>query len=182
MSMHRFGYVWCIVGAVAAVASAGCSALRVNAYQEPGIDVTRYQTFDWESHATFSTGDPRLDNNRFFIERVQRAVERELALRGLTRDAAAPDVTLHIHARFDQRVRQADLEPASAPGSQRGQTEVYDAGTVLLDVVDRRTQRVAWRGWAEGAFEGIVDDQDWLDATIDKTVVKILARFPRRTS
>jgi hypothetical protein len=168
--------------ALAAIGTAGCSALRVNAYQEPGFDVARYRTFAWASHDAFSTGDPRLDNNRFFIERVQRAVERELALRGLERDAAAPDVTLHIHARFDQRIRQADLEPASAPGSQRGQTEVYEAGTVLLDVVDRRTERVAWRGWAEGAFDGVVDDQDWLDATIDKTVTKILARFPRRAS
>jgi hypothetical protein len=165
-----------------AVATAGCSALRVNAYQEPGVDMARYQTFNWASHESFATGDPRLDNNRFFIERVQRAVERELALRGFERAAAAPDVTLHIHARFDQGIRQADLEPASAPGTQRGQTEVYDAGTLMLDVVDSRTQRVAWRGWAEGAFDGVIDDQDWLDATIDRTVTKILGRFPRRAS
>jgi hypothetical protein len=180
--MSARAFVLCAAGAIVALATAGCSALRISTYQEPGADLARYQTYDWASHATFSTGDPRLDNNRFFIERVQRAVDRELASRGLERAASAPDVMLHIHARFDQQIRQADLEPASAPATQRGRTEVYDAGTVMLDIVDSRTQRLAWRGWAEGAFDGVVDDQDWLDATIDRTVAKILDRFPRRAA
>jgi hypothetical protein len=170
-----------VLGVVLAAAAAGCSSLRVNAYQPPGVDLARYRTFDWASHETFSTGDPRLDNNRFFVERVQQAVERELTLRGFERVMTAPDVTLHIHARFDQRIREADLEPASGPGSRRG-AEVYEAGTVLLDFVDSRTQAVAWRGWAEGAFDGVIDNQEWLDVTIDKTVAKILDRLPRRPS
>jgi hypothetical protein len=169
-----------VVSAVLAVASAGCSSLRVNTYQPPGVDLARYRTFDWASHETFSTGDPRLDNNRFFLERVQRAVERELTQRGFERVLAAPDMTLHIHARFDQQIREADLEPASAPGRQRG-AEVYEAGTMLLDLVDSRTQAVAWRGWAEGAFDGVIENQEWLDATVDRTVAKILARLPQRS-
>ncbi len=58
--------------------------------------------------------------------------------------------------------------------------EVYDAGTLMVDFMDRRTNRLAWRGWAERSFDGVVDDQKWMEATIDKTVARILARLPRQ--
>ena len=35
----------------------------------------------------------------------------------------------------------------------RRQPYVYEAGTLLLDFVDTRTNRVVWRGWAEGSVE-----------------------------
>jgi hypothetical protein len=164
------------LAAVAVLSIAGCSAIRVNAYREPGADLSRYRTFAWASHERFATGDPRLDNNRFFVERVQRAVERELGRRGLV-VSATPDVILHIHARVDQQIVTTDLEPASSIGRPRTGADVYDMGTLLLDFVDSRTEKVVWRGWAERAFDGVIDNQDWLEETIDKTVAKILARF-----
>ena len=163
------------VAALVLLSVSGCSAVRVNAYRQPGVDVTRYRTFAWASHERFATGDPRLDNNRFFIERVQRAVEQELSQRGWSA-AAEPDVFLHIHARVDQRIVAADLEPVTANG-RRASADVYDTGTLMLDFVDSRTKAVVWRGWAEGAFDGVIDDQDWLEQTIDRTVAKILLRF-----
>jgi hypothetical protein len=168
--------LFALSAAAIALSLAGCSAIRVNAYRQPGSDVTRYRTFAWASHERFATGDPRLDNNRFFIEHVQRAVERELSLRGLSLTSSAPDVLLHIHVRVDQRLVTTDIEPLPPAGQRRG-AEVYDTGTLLLDFVDSRTNAVAWRGWAEGAFDGVIDDQKWLEETIDRTVAKILARF-----
>ena len=57
---------------------------------------------------------------------------------------------------------------------------VYDAGTLLLDFIDTRTHTLAWRGWAEGSFDGVIDDQQWMEETIDKAVERILARLPQR--
>jgi hypothetical protein len=165
-----------LTAAAIALSLAGCSAIRVNAYRQPGSDVTGYRTYAWASHERFSTGDPRLDNNRFFIEHVQRAVERELSRRGLSLTATSPDVLVHIHVRVDQRIATTELEPLPSTGQRRG-ADVYETGTLLLDFVDGRTKAVAWRGWAEGAFDGVIDDQKWLEDTIDRTVAKILARF-----
>jgi hypothetical protein len=50
----------------------------------------------------------------------------------------------------------------------------------MLDFTDRRTNQLAWRGWAERSFDGVIDDQKWMEATIDKTVARILARLPRQ--
>ena len=54
---------------------------------------------------------------------------------------------------------------------------VFDAGTLTLDMVDRRTNRVVWRGWAESTFDGIVDNQQWLERRVDEAVARMLEKF-----
>jgi hypothetical protein len=51
---------------------------------------------------------------------------------------------------------------------------------LTIDVMDRRTGRLAWRGWAECSFEGVIENQAWMEATIDQAVDRILAQLPRR--
>ena len=58
-----------------------------------------------------STGDPRLDNNRFFDERVRTQIEKELAATGLERTASAtPDLLVHYHASITQGIDIRDLD------------------------------------------------------------------------
>ena len=40
--------------------------MRVDSFTERGVDIRQYRTYEWGPADTFSTGDPRLDNNRFF--------------------------------------------------------------------------------------------------------------------
>lgn len=169
---------------VLALALTGCATLRVHSSLEPGIDFGRYRTYNWSPTDGFSTGDPRLDNNRFFIERLQTAVEHRLAPLGFEKTTSeTPDVLLHYHARVDQRLDANDLDGADGRcETLECRPFVYEAGTVLIDFVDARTRRLAWRGWAEGSLDGVVDDQAWMEAKIDEAVAKILARLPRRAS
>src|SRR5262245_17433929 len=67
---------------VAALALTGCASLRVNSYLERHVDFTRYHAYAWVERTAFSTGDPRLDNNRFFSQRIEDAVDMQLAARG----------------------------------------------------------------------------------------------------
>jgi hypothetical protein len=150
----------------------------VNSYRQ--ADFSRYRSYTWERSEAFSTGDARLDNNRFFIERVRTAVDEELGRRGLEKtESASADVTIHLHARIDQRLDTTALD------RQYGRCDgpecwpvLYDAGTLVIDFIDTRTRTLAWRGWAESPFDGVIDNQQWMNATIDKTVAKILTRLP----
>jgi hypothetical protein len=112
---------------------------------------------------------------------VQRAVEREVGLHGLERvDGSAADVVVHVHAHIDQRIESDAIDRDLARCEHGGcGPRVYEAGTLLLDFVDARTSRVAWRGWAEGSLDAAIDDQARLERMIDEAVVKILARWPR---
>src|SRR5688572_13688894 len=169
---------------IAVLAIAGCATLRVNSYADRGADFARYQTYAWAERGAFSTGDPRLDNNRFFSQRVEEAVDMQLAARGLEKTSAgAADLLIHIHARLDQRIDTAEFDPIDGRCTEDDcRPKVYDAGTLMVDLTDRRTNRLAWRGWAESSFDGVVDNQEWMEATIDKAVARILARLPRLSS
>ena len=49
-----------------------------------------------------------------------------------------------------------------------------------IDFVDARTNTLVWRGWSEGNFDGVIDDQAWMEEQIDRAVIRILERLPGR--
>jgi hypothetical protein len=160
----------------------GCAPLRVSSYMERGVDIREYHTFTWGPPDTFSTGDPRLDNNRFFGERVRTQVERGLAGRGFEKTiAATPDLLVHYHANLRQEVniRRFDQEYGTSENAECRPC-VYDRGTLFVDFVDARTNKLVWRGWAEGSVDGVIDDQAWMEARVDEAVARILERLPPR--
>ena len=56
----------------------------------------------------------------------------------------------------------------------------YEAGTLVLDIVDSRTNRVIWRGWAQDTVEGVLDNGDEMARQINTAVTRMLARLPPR--
>jgi hypothetical protein len=79
--------------------------MGVSSYIERGADIARYQTYGWAPAGTLSTGDPRLDNNPFFHERLRADVERQLTARGFEKtDAGMPDLVIHYHVSISQRI------------------------------------------------------------------------------
>ena len=56
---------------------------------------------------------------------------------------------------------------------------VYEAGTLLIDLVDARTQQLVWRGWAEAVFDDVIDNQRLMEVMVDDTVKRIFRRLPR---
>ena len=165
---------------VASLLVASCAPVRVNSYVVRDLDLRRYHTYQWAPPDTFSTGDPRLDNNTFFIERVQQAVDGHLRQKGFEKvGAGQPDFVVHYHARVEQRLDLTELRPTE-PRCQTGDCRpfAYDAGTLLVDLVDARSNQLMWRGWAERALQGVIDDQTWMEATIDDAVTRVMARLP----
>ena len=59
--------------------------MRVNSFLERGLDFTRYRTYSWAPGDQLVTGDPRLDSNPFFLDRLQADVDQQLAARGFAK-------------------------------------------------------------------------------------------------
>jgi hypothetical protein len=154
-----------------------CAPLLVRSYLETGTDMTRYRTYTWASHDGETTGDPRLDNNPFFDATTRAAVDRALATKGLAPTAGASDLVLRYHISIKQ---QLDLGGTGSPylPCEGCSPTVYDAGTLVVDAVDARTNRLLWRGWAEGSFDRVIDNQPALERRIEEAVAKIIARYP----
>lgn len=169
------------VWALWALLAAGCASMNVSSYAARGMDVTRYRTYNWGPTDGISTGDPRLDNNPFFNERVQAEVERRLAGRGFRKAASeTPDVVVHYHASVTQRIDADTIDRERGYGDVEGRRrDVYDAGTLVVDLIDTRTNALVWRGWAEDSVAGAIDNQEWMEAKIDEAVRRIFERLPR---
>jgi len=45
-------------------------------------------------------------------------------------------------------------------------------------MIDARTGRLVWRGWAQESLQNFVNDQDALKAHIDTSIVQMLQRLP----
>ena len=168
--------------AISLVGSTSCATMMVGSHVQRSLDFAQYRTFDWGVPDALPTGDPRLDDNPFFNDHMQGAVERQLAAKGLELSASGtPDLLIHYHANVMQRidVNRVDREYGYCSGdSCAGQVVEYEAGTLILDVVDSRTNRVVWRGWAQDRFVGVIDNRDRLERMINTAVAHMLARFP----
>ena len=162
---------------ISALALAGCASMNVSSYVERGVDLTQYRTYNWAPADRLATGDPRLDNNPFFQERVQTAVERQLASRGFEK-ATSPDLLIHYHASVTQDIYIGGGERRDGY-CEDCRPEVYDAGTLLIDLVDARTDRLVWRGWAKSSIDGVIDNQEWMEQRIDDAVGRIVEKLPR---
>jgi hypothetical protein len=169
--------------AIMAVSVSACATMIVSSHVRPDIDFVQYQTFDWGPPDALPTGDPRFDANPFFNDQMQGAVEKQLAARGIELSSTGlPDLLIHYHASVTQRVdvdyidRQYGYCCAEDCGVR---VMEYEAGTLVLDVVDSRTNRLVWRGWAQDNFVDAIDNPDRLERMITKAVERMLGRFPR---
>ena len=57
--------------ALPALTLASCATMNVSSYLERGVDFTQYRTYAWGPTDARPTGDPRLDSNPFFKDRLE---------------------------------------------------------------------------------------------------------------
>jgi hypothetical protein len=169
-----------------AAALGGCATMNVSSHVESGVDFAAYRTFDWGPADSLPTGDPRLDKDPFFKDQIQGAVEKGLAARGMTiATSGTPDLLIHYHAAVTERIDVVGADRRYGycqTDDCRGQVVAHEAGTLVIDVVDTRTQRVIWRGWAQDRLEPLLDNRDTLATHISEAVARMLARFPTAVS
>lgn len=160
--------------------SVGCASMDVGADFEPSTTLAPFRSFAFDTRDALPTGDPRLDNNPFFDSRMRAAVEFEMAAKGLKRGESSPDLLVHYHASVSQRVDVLRSD------TERGYTDVtgtpanivqFDEGTILVDVVDAKSKRVIWRGWARADLGGVLSDPHTMDNFVQKAVHGMFTRF-----
>jgi hypothetical protein len=156
--MLRFTRVSLLL-AVTALVSA-CASINAGSDYAAGLDLKPYSTFEWGA-----------------------AVERELATKGITRQAASPDLLIHYHASVRQRVdviRSDEVRGYTFGGVNTSEKVVeYEEGTLILDIAEAKSKRILWRGWAQTDVDGMMNDQREMEKRINASVRKLLVELPR---
>jgi hypothetical protein len=166
--------------ALMATVIGGCATMNVSSHVERGLDFSGYRTFAWGAPDELPTGDPRLDRDTFFKDHMQGAVEKQFAHHGIAL-SDTPDLRVHYHASITTRmnVSRVDTGRGYCPAGNCGaELSEYEAGTLVLDIVDARTNRVIWRGWAQDALGDMLEDRDDMEKKINDAITRILARWP----
>jgi hypothetical protein len=157
---------------------AGCSSTRVYSDQVKGADFSAYKTYAWLPVDKDTTGQIVFDNE-ITSQNIREAADKEMAKRGYTYDSGNPDIFLRTHTIFEKRreiVQQPlycytynynlpncgagtghpyyyfynGLNPAM-PFSAYDDVNLnnFTEGTIVIDAIDRKKNRLTWRGWAK---------------------------------
>ena len=113
-------------------------------------------------------------------ERIVTAVDRELVSRGyvLAEVAAKADLWVVAHVLVDRQSLGRLADPdywEFMTGITSVDTYALGAGTLVIDLVDRSSGTVLWRGLASESVSGPADK---MMRKIDKSIHKMFRRFP----
>ena len=178
--------------AVLLVLVGSCAGTRYIIDEDTRHDFGDYQTYAWFKLATPpDKAEPPTRANAILTTRVKRAIDAELAGRGMEKgsvDEADFLVTYSIVLQPRIVVYHTGWSVPYAgwgwgwPGwgwgagwsGGRSTVDRYTEGTIVVDVLDRDNRSLVWRGIAEGAFSRPNPD----DARIAKVVGRVLRDFP----
>jgi hypothetical protein len=171
------------VAVVASLVVAGCApAIVVSSHVDRDLSLSKYRSFNWGPADALPIGDPRLDNDPYFKDRVQGAVEKQLAARGIELSrAGTADLLIHYHANIRDRidVDRIDRDRGYCDSEDCPPATIrYEAGTLVIDFIDARTNRLIWRGWAQHSVEDMLHDPDRMATTINEAVTRMMERLP----
>lgn len=148
------------------------------------FDFSTLHTFDWlPVAAAFPPGHPLAPGGEV-DRRIRAAIEKRLRAKGFApaREGGA-DFLLHYDAGLrDRLLGQGDPEPFARGSGVRvtftwkegEEARVYSEGSLVLEVIDPQSREAVWVGWATE----VARDPDMLRDKIEKTVRRILRRFP----
>ena len=171
---HRFAV---LAMAVTIFHVIGCSTLHydIQVDREPGLG--KHSTWAWH---------PR--GNRVVIvdtrrageahERIKSAIERQLAGKGVSWIARGEPqllVAFDLGAVKRTEVTEwADTKFAGQDTKTAVKTHDYRQGTLLIYLIDARSNRLVWRGLADAT----VEDPNEAAGRIDEIVAKLFAQYP----
>ena len=163
---------------------AACSSISTSYDFDPDADFSGLKTYAWFDPEVDPTADLS-EGSPLVRKRVRRAVEARLDALGFTRVDRDADFHLVVHLEARQRVRSTPSVHAGY-GSRRGysywgasssEVEVYDEGSIILDVVDRRKKQLMWRGVARSAIPSNPKPEK-ITKIVDEACEKLVALFP----
>jgi hypothetical protein len=118
-------------------------------------------------------------------KRVLSAVDEQLTAKGLAmvQTSASPDLLVAYHATFDKNLQITGFSSGFGPyrlaGARSGSAtaERILVGTLVVDVVDAKTNTIVWRGTATKEID-VHANAEQRDRNIRKAAEKLFKNYP----
>ncbi len=179
-----------LIAPAALVLLTACSSYSLKYDFDPSAAFTGYRSFDWYASSKRAQGR-KADEHPLTDKRVRLAVEQQLQARGYRLETKAePDFLIAYYPIYQtKRVRTRTNVGVGVGGWRRpwgygvstrfstAQTHTYKEGTIVLEIVDARSNQLVWQASAEGALTNLEDPHE-AQAQISRAVQDLLDRFP----
>ena len=177
-----------------------CSPYNYYSYQSKNADLSKYKTYAWVPSGEAKVN--KVFDNSIAEESIVDAASQELNERGLSLDNREPDLLIKYTAVVNDKTRNYSdpvyyrspsyyvprmayaggrrvfyyqyVNPFPVYVGSEMRKESFEEGNVMIDLIDRRTSKVIWRGWGKGE----VNDPEKAIGDIPKVIDKIFGKFP----
>ena len=137
-----------------------------------GANPKQYKTYSWYQSTPEATADYEKGYGAGLDEKIRRAVEEEMVQKGYRKVTESPDVLLAYDVSVSVPLEKDNPENfmpgfgysygymhgyryaygnAGLPGYRS--VDLFKAGTLIIDLVNPKSNDLVWRGWTEGAID-----------------------------
>ena len=175
--MHLQHRMSALVG-ITLLFAAASFAQQVKTDYDRSADFGQYQTYSWEK---VQTRDPLM------VGRIETAVNADLASKGWKQVQSGGDVSIiAIEITQNQQTLNTFYDGFGGGWGWRGwggggfgeattTTDVYQVGTLVVDLFDGKTKKLIWRG---SSSETLSNNSEKNIKNLDKAVQKMFQHFP----
>ena len=164
-----------------------CTGYNVKYDYDVTASFGRYKTFDYYTSKKGTGGTTTLMDKR-----VRAAVEKELQAKGFVMETKAdPDFLVTYYPVVQERRYRTTTHMGwgwgwgyrpfygARIGTSMSEVHSYKEGTIVIEIVDFKSNQLVWKGAAAGALTGLDNPED-ADEVVSRAVRDILAKFPPR--
>ena len=129
-----------------------CSSLKIAVDYDRQIDFSKYKTYN------FAEGDLLPNVGQLDRDRIIRAIENEMSLKGFTK-SDNPEILLDLHVKTKEQMEATATTTGPGYGYGYGRfgygggfstTQIsydeYTVGTLIINLVDNSSQNIVWQG------------------------------------
>jgi hypothetical protein len=157
-------------------AAVGCSQMvEVKTDFDDDAKFDTFKTFEWvHKDVDFSNVDAKWKMADGYF---RDAITKELKAKGITLDAADPDLLVAYSVGMKDKLGHVDFDVDYSENQTN--SEIYNTagGVVIIDLVDADTDHLAWRGEASGAMN-VDPSPEIMQKNINKMMKKVFENYP----
>ena len=167
-----------------------CSSTRVQTDYDHQADFSSHSTFAW-FQAAEDAKSPTEGPNQLVDRRIRSAISENLRAKGLDpNDAKAADLLVTYYTSLNSQMSFHTTGWGYGhgwgwgpywsygygfwPGWTSTSVHTYHEGTVIIDIIDRNTNQLVWRGVGTAAL----GKKSHTEEKIEQSITRILAEFP----
>lgn len=135
-------------------------------------DFSKYESFDVRRQVITAKA-PEL-NSSLVKDRIANAIRRELSNDGLFKDATQPELLVNFHLGAETEKEVETFRTGRRLRRERVVVDTHAEGTLVVDLVERNSGELVWRG----IYEDREGDFGKLAKKLDEDVKKLFADYP----